>query len=171
VARTDIFDLGGLRLAAGEGRRLELEVMLDPLVLGGQRYAAVPERTPVKLEISRTNGGGYALHLHFDAAVSGPCMRCLADASPAVSVDAREVDLPGGGEELDSPYVDREQLDLRTWAHDAFALAVPEQILCEPDCRGLCPVCAIPLREAGPDHRHESAPDPRWAKLAELHFE
>jgi len=33
-------------------------------------------------------------------------MRCLEPAAPLVAVDAREVDLPGGGEELDSPYVD-----------------------------------------------------------------
>jgi uncharacterized protein len=130
-----------------------------------------PEQIPVKLEVSRTNGGGHALHLRFDATVSGPCMRCLGEAAPAVAVDAREIDLPGGGEELDSPYLEGDTLDLRGWAHDAFALAVPDQILCEPDCPGLCPVCALPLREAGSDHHHESAPDPRWAKLAELRLE
>jgi uncharacterized protein len=171
VARTDILDLSGLRLAAGEARRFQLEVSLDPLVLGGQSYLAAPELIPVVLDVSRTNGGGYALHLRFEATVLGPCMRCLADASPPVAVDAREVDLPGGGEELDSPYVDRGQLELRAWAHDAFALAVPDQVLCEPGCLGLCPVCATPLRDAGPDHRHESGGDPRWAKLAELRLE
>ena len=171
VARTDTFDLAGLRLHAGEGRRLDLEVELDPLELAGQRYAPRPPLVPVKLEASRTNGGGWALHLRFEASVAGPCMRCLADAAPTVAVDAREVDLPGGGDELDSPYVDHDRLDLRAWAHDALALALPDQIVCDEGCLGLCPVCAVPLREAGPDHRHEREPDPRWAKLAELHLE
>jgi uncharacterized protein len=171
VTQTDIFDLGQLRLHAGEGRRLELEVVLEPLELGGQSYTPSPTRVPVTLDISRTGGGGHALRLRFDAAISGPCMRCLTDASPPVIVDSREVDLPGGGEDLDSPYVDGDQLDLRAWAHDAFALAAPDQIACEPDCPGLCPICAIPLRDAGPEHQHESAPDPRWAKLAELRLE
>jgi hypothetical protein len=27
------------------------------------------------------------------------------------------------------------------------------------------------LNEAGPDHGHEPEPDPRWAKLSELHFD
>ncbi len=165
---SDTFDLGGLRLSAGEGRRLELVVAIDPLDLGGQRYVAEPDRVPVKLDVSRMAGGGYALHLRFAAAIAGPCMRCLADAAPAVEVDAREVELPGSGEELSSPYVDGELLDLRAFARDAFALALPDQIVCKADCPGLCPVCAQPLRELEPGHRHESAPDPRWAKLAEL---
>jgi uncharacterized protein len=95
-------------------------------------------------------------------------MRCLKDAAPTVEVEAREVDRPGEGEELESPYVRGETLDLATWARDAFALAAPIQVLCRNDCAGLCPVCAADLNEAGPEHRHEDALDPRWAKLREL---
>jgi uncharacterized protein len=164
-------DLASLRLTPGEGRRLQLEVPVDGLVLGGERYEASPGRIPVTLEVSRMTGGGYALHLRFDAAVAGPCMRCLKEASPRVEVDAREVDRPHEGEELQSPYVTEEQLDLGEWTHDAFALAAPAKVLCREDCAGLCPVCAADLNEAGPEHSHESAPDPRWAKLRELKLE
>jgi uncharacterized protein len=114
------------------------------------------------------SGGGYALRLRFTAEVLGPCMRCLKPARPSVSVEAREVDRPGGGEELDSPYVHDETLDLAGWARDAFALAMPLKVLCREDCAGLCPVCAADLNEAGPEHGHASAPDSRWAKLREL---
>jgi uncharacterized protein len=79
--------------------------------------------------------------------------------------------VPGGGEELDSPYLDGDHVDVRRWAHDAVVLAAPSQVLCRDDCLGLCPVCAVPLAQAGPDHRHESAPDPRWEKLRELRLE
>jgi uncharacterized protein len=164
-------DLASLRLTPGEGRRLELEVPVDGIVLGGERYEASPERIGVRLEISRMTGGGYALHLRFSAQLSGPCMRCLKEAAPPVEVDAREVDRPSEGEELRSPYVSDEQLDLAAWTRDAFALAAPAKVLCREDCAGLCPVCAGDLNEAGPEHRHESAPDPRWAKLSELKLE
>ncbi len=167
-ASSDLFDLGGLRLGSGEGRRLELEVAQDPLELGGTSYSVAPELVAVTLDVSRTTGGGYALRLRLHATLSGPCMRCLEQATPEVAVDAREVELPGGGEELDSPYVDGELLDLRAWVHDAVALAAPDQILCTPDCAGLCPICAVALASAGPDHHHEREPDPRWAKLREL---
>ena len=168
MARTDVLDLGGLRLSSGEGRRLDLEVAQEPLELAGQRYQPMPEVVAVRLDVSRTTGGGYSLRLRLTATLEGPCVRCLEPAEPVVEVDAREVELPGGGDELDSPYVDGDELDLRSWVHDAVVLAAPDQMLCRPDCPGLCPVCAIPLATAPPDHHHDSEPDPRWAKLREL---
>jgi uncharacterized protein len=175
-AATHDFDLGALRLSSGEGRRLELSVPIDPLMLGGEPYGAEPidpdsPRVPVVLDVSRMTGGGYALRLRFSAALTGPCMRCLKQASPAVAVDAREVDRPGEGEELESPYVSDETLELAAWARDAFVLAAPSKVLCREDCAGLCPICAADLNETGPEHRHEAAPDPRWAKLRELKLE
>jgi uncharacterized protein len=167
IGRHDL-DLAGLQLSAGEGRRLGLEIAIAPLILGGQPYSADPARVPVQLEVSRMSGGGYALRLRFSAALAGPCMRCLRDAAPLVEVEAREVDVPGGGEELESPYVAEEVLDVADWAHDAFALAVPLKVLCREDCAGLCPVCAADLNEAPPEHGHEAEPDARWAKLREL---
>jgi uncharacterized protein len=171
AALTHDLDLASLRLAPGEGRRLQLAVRIEPLVLGGLRYTAEPDPVEVTLEVSRMAGQGYALRLAFEAALAGPCTRCLKDARAAVDVQAREVDLPGEGEELSSPYVDRETLDLAAWAHDAFALAVPVRVLCREECAGLCPICAADLNEAGPEHGHETAPDPRWAKLRELHLD
>lgn len=168
---THDFDLAALRLSAGEGRRLTLEAPIDSLMLGSERYAAEPSLVPVDLTVSRMTGDGYALLMRFAANVSGPCMRCLEPASRRIEVEAREVDRPGGGEELDSPYVHEETLDLAGWARDAFALAMPAKVLCREDCAGLCPVCAVNLNEAGPDHHHEAPPDPRWAKLRELELE
>ena len=71
TARADEFDLGGLRLSVGEGRRIELSVRIDPLELGGERYEIEPERVPVQLEVSRMTGSGYALRLRFEAALTG----------------------------------------------------------------------------------------------------
>jgi uncharacterized protein len=167
-ARTDSFDLGRLRLTTGEGRRLALEVALDPLEFGGKTYAVMPAAADASLDISRTTHNGYALRLRFDATLGGPCMRCLEPAQRAISVDAREVDQAGDVEELKSPYVTGDVLDLRAWARDALALALPVQLLCREDCAGLCPVCGTDLNGAGPEHAHERAPDPRWAKLSEL---
>jgi uncharacterized protein len=166
-ALTDTFDLGALSLSAGEGRRLELTAAAAPIELGGERYAVEPRPLPVTLDVSRMTGEGWALRLRFSARLEGSCMRCLEPAAPAVEVDAREVEQPGGGEELDSPYVEGDALDLRAWTRDALALARPAKLLCRPDCAGLCPVCGENLNEA-PEHEHERERDPRWAKLREL---
>jgi uncharacterized protein len=171
TAVTHLLDLGGMRLSAGEGRRIDLSVKIDPLTLGGEPYAVDPDVVPVRLDVSRMTGAGYALRLRFAATLTGACMRCLKDAARQTDVDAREVDAPGGGEEMSSPYVTDEELDLAGWARDAFALALPTQVLCREECAGLCPVCAADLNEAGPDHAHERSPDPRWAKLSELKLE
>lgn len=169
--RTDSFDLGGLRLTSGEGRTLELHVAIEPFTLGGETYPVADSPVSARLDISRTTGSGYALRLRFEAELTGPCMRCLEPASPTFAVDAREISQPGEGEELESPYVVDGVLDLKAWARDALALALPATLLCRPDCAGLCPVCGADLNQAGPEHHHESAPDPRWAKLSELRFE
>jgi DUF177 domain-containing protein len=169
---TTIIDLARLSLSHGEGRRLELPVRLEPLGLGGQSYAVSPETIQAKLEISRPSGG-YAFHLRFPFRVEGPCMRCLENASLDAGVDVREVAQENTeDEELRSPYVEDDELDLGRWAHDAAALALPAQLLCRPDCAGLCPVCGESLNGADPaEHEHESEPDPRWDKLRELKLE
>jgi DUF177 domain-containing protein len=169
--RTDTFDLSGLHLSVGEGRRLELNVALEPLLLAGERYSVKPDLVPTRLDVSRTNGDGYALRLRFEASLDGPCMRCLEPADPTFSIDVREVSQPRGGEDLSSPYVEHGELDLRAWARDALALALPATLLCRPDCAGLCAICGENLNVAGAGHVHESGPDPRWAKLSELRFE
>jgi uncharacterized protein len=169
--RTDIFELGRLGLTSGEGRRIELHAAVAGFEYGGQRYEVEPALVPVVLDISRTTGNGWAMRLRFEAALQGPCMRCLEPADVHVAVDAREVSVPGGGDELQSPYMGPEdELDLEAWARDALALALPAQITCRPDCAGLCPECGANLNEE-PDHEHEAPPDQRWAKLSEIRFD
>jgi uncharacterized protein len=187
MSRTDSFDLARLGLTAGEGRRLDLHVHVDPFSYGGESYAVTPDSVPVRVDVSRTTGSGWALRLRFTAGLAGPCMRCLEPAAPSFAVDAREVSQPpdprahtlGRGrakpadedDELNSPYIEGGVLDLRAWARDALALSVPSNLLCREDCAGLCPVCGVNLNEAGPEHHHERTPDPRWAALSELRFE
>jgi uncharacterized protein len=170
--RTDVFDLARMGLTSGEGRRLDLHVHVDPFSFGGQAYAAAPDVVPVRLDVSRTTGSGWALRLRFAVSVSGPCMRCLEPAEPRLDVDAREVEQPGAGDdELSSPYVNKEgELDVAGWARDALALTLPAQITCKEDCAGLCAQCGANLNE-DPEHAHEAEPDPRWSKLSEIRFE
>ncbi len=164
-----IIDLGRLSLSHGEGARLDLGVHLDPLELGGQTYAPASDSVEARLDVSRPTNA-YAFRLRFPLRVEGPCMRCLEPAVIATEVDAREVDQSNtDDEELRSPYVVDDDLDLGRWAHDAAVLALPPRILCRADCAGLCPVCGESLNDADPKvHEHEAAGDPRWAKLNEL---
>lgn len=169
---TTIVDLARLNLAYGEGARLELPVRLDALELGGQTYVAIAESLDARLDVSRQSGG-YAFRLRFPLRLGGPCMRCLEAAAVETEVDAREVDQRDtDDEELRSPYVVGDDLDLGRWAHDTAVLATPTRVLCRPDCAGLCPVCGESLNDADPaDHEHDTGGDSRWAKLDELKLE
>ena len=166
AAQPHSFDLARLQLSSGEGRRVDLDLPLPSLEFGEQRYEVEGGSTRIRLDVSHTTNG-WSLRLRFGVRLDGPCIRCLESADADVAVDAREIDQPGGGEELDSPYIERDDLDLTGWARDALALALPAQIVCSDDCRGLCAVCGANLN-ADPDHAHEAEPDPRWAKLREL---
>jgi len=169
---TTIIDLARLSLSHGEGRRLEVPVWLAPLELGGQTYAVSPDSVGAQLDVSRPSGG-YAFRLRFPLRIEGPCMRCLGAAALETEVEAREVAQEDtDDEELRSPYVADEELDLGRWAHDAAVLAIPTRFLCREDCAGLCPVCGESLNDADPQaHQHETAPDPRWAALRKLNLE
>jgi len=171
-ARTTIIDLSRLSLSPGDGKRLDLPVELKPFELGGQTYLADPARPTVRLDVSRPTGG-FALHLTFAAHLKGPCMRCLEPAELDLEVEAREVDQTSAEDpELTSPYVEDDELDLGRWAHDAAMLALPAQLLCRPDCAGLCPVCGESLNDADlAEHEHETGGDPRWAALDDLKLE
>ena len=167
MGASNTIDLAALRLRPGEGRRIEQPLGEDSLSYGAQGYVVDPGVIAL-VEVSKIPGG-HALHLCFTGRLTGPCMRCLEEAKIEVEVEAREVDQPGAGEELDSPYVEGEELRLRDWAHDSLALALPVQLVCRPDCAGLCPVCGESLNDAEPGaHDHPSEPDPRWDKLREL---
>jgi uncharacterized protein len=162
------FDLRQAKLRPGEEYRDEQDVELAPFDLGGQRYLPVPETVPAELVISR-GSSGTTFELRFDARLHGPCVRCLKDAVVDLPIHAREYQAtnPGEAEELRTQYVVDSRLDLSSWARDAIALELPEQILHAPDCAGLCPVCGEDLNE-NPHEHVEERQDPRWAALEGL---
>jgi uncharacterized protein len=86
-----------------------------------------------------------------------------------VAVRSREYQAtsPDESDELRTPYVVDDRLDLSAWARDAVALALPDKILCRPDCAGICPVCGRDLNREPHEHEEKEA-DPRWAALSEL---
>ena len=161
-------DLRRLRLRPGDVRRERLELALEPFLLGWQRYEPAPTTLPVELEISQASGAS-VFDLRLDAHLTGPCMRCLGFAEVERRVSAREFHDPDAplGDGLRSDYVASDHLNVGAWARDAIALGLPDQILCRPDCAGLCPVCGKDLNVEPHEHA-EREPDPRWAALGEL---
>jgi uncharacterized protein len=162
-----ILNLRTLKLRSGEQSVSEREIQLEPLELAGQRYLPVPETAQAELSITRASTGT-VFELRFDNRLHGPCFRCLADAVLELPISAREYEATNpDSDELRTPYLEDDRLDLSAWARDAIALALPLQILCRADCAGLCPVCGKDLNPE-PHTHDEQVTDTRWAPLAEL---
>jgi len=164
------FDLRRLKLRSGEEYRDEVEVELQPLEFGGQRYLPVPEKVDAEFVVNRATTGT-AFRLRFPARLHGPCYRCLGDAVLEVPIRAREyqAETPED-EQMTTPYISGNNLDVSAWARDAVALALPDKILCRPDCAGLCGVCGKNLNDEPHTHAEEHG-DPRWAALEALRDE
>ena len=165
------FSLRSVRLRPGEEYRDQIEVELEPLELGGQRYLPVPDQVPAEFAVTRASTGT-VFELRFQARLHGPCYRCLGDAVLDIPISAREYQAtsPGEAEELRTPYLEDDRLDVTAWARDAVVLELPDKILCRPDCAGLCPMCGRDLN-AEPHEHEEKATDSRWAALEGLREE
>jgi uncharacterized protein len=162
------FNLRQLKLRSGEEYRDEIELELEPFELGGERYLPVPYRVPAELGITKASTGT-VFELRFTTRLHGPCYRCLDDAVLELPIEAREYQAtnPEGSDELRTPYLKDDNLDLTAWSRDAVALALPDKILCRADCAGLCPVCGKNLNNE--PHTHDEEPtDSRWSALEAL---
>jgi uncharacterized protein len=161
------FNLRQLKLRSGEEYRDEVEIELEPLMLGGQRYLPVPQKVPAELRITKATTGTL-FQLSFRTRLHGPCFRCLADAALDLPIEAREYPATDPeSEELRSPYVKDGRRDLSSWARDAVVLDLPDKILCKSECAGLCPVCGKDLNVEPHEHEAEAG-DPRWSALERL---
>jgi uncharacterized protein len=162
------FNLRQVRLRSGEEYRDGVEIDLEPFELGGECYLPVPAEVPAALAITRASTGT-VFELAFSGRLHGPCYRCLGDAVLEIPIAAREYQAtnPGESDELRTPYLVDGNLDLAAWSRDAIALALPDKILCRPECAGLCPACGKNLNHV--PHVHDEKPsDSRWAALERL---
>ncbi len=162
------YSVQGLRLRPGEEHREDVKVELEPFVLGGQTYGATGSPITAALVVQRATSGDVFL-IDFTAVLEGPCMRCLEDAHVTVRANATEYQAssPTAGPELRTEYMKASDLLLTAWARDLIGAGLPEQILCQRDCAGLCGICGKNLNLEPHEHKDTSG-DPRWAALEAL---
>jgi uncharacterized protein len=171
--RVPVSDLVG---HPGETRGLRRDVEADAFGAAPWGPAEHGVQDPVELD------------LHLDAVVEGilvrgtlgfhvelPCARCLVLQRLDYTVEVAELfqdpTKREDGDEDDPGYElidDLTAIDLSTLARDALIVDLPVRVLCTQDCRGLCVECGADRNATDCGHRPEQAPDPRWAKLADL---
>ena len=163
-------DLRSFPLSAGQATRIPVLLELQRFTLAGDSYDPLPPKVEGELQITRL-ASGLLFDLHFRAPTFGPCQRCLGEARIDVEVESREyqADAPelGAEDDMTTPYLTGELLDLDRWAHDALLLAMPLRVLCREDCAGLCPTCGTDLNSGTCDCVVETVDD-RWSALRVL---
>jgi len=187
-----VFDTRTLGRQAGSARSQQLTVPApDDLRL---ELARVPVGTDMQLDVRfEAVTEGVLVTGTATAPLAGECARCLTPLTSSVTASFRELylyqhdkhdkhgkhdrrerrdwlDHNYENDEQDDEefYLDGDLLDLEPVLRDAVVLALPMSPLCREDCPGLCVECGAPLADAGPDHGHDEAPDPRWAGLQQF---
>jgi uncharacterized protein len=152
------FDLRSLRFDESDEAWRRLPVEVAPFVFGGLDYEIDGGAVDVLVTAGRV-GDNVTLAAEFATDVVGPCQRCLGEAAVAVRVRGVEYVRHGESEVDDDGepgYVEAHVLDLERWIRDLIAEALPEKLLCDDECRGLCPACGADLND-DPDHQHDTA--------------
>jgi uncharacterized protein len=131
--------------------------------------AGVAEGAELRLAVTLTSvTEGVLVTATAEAPVSGECARCLEPVAQTIEIRFQELFSyqPGSGSGDEDGYaLVGDLLDLEPVLRDALVLALPLAPLCRPDCPGLCAECGVLLAQAGPEHGHAVAIDPRWAVL------
>ena len=69
--------------------------------------------------------------------------------------------------DLDTDVLEGDRIDIKDIVREQILLNVPEQVFCEPDCKGLCPKCGA-NRNLIDCKCDLNETDPRWAALKNL---
>ena len=111
------------------------------------------------------------------ADVSLDCARCLEPITKHIDVlfddtfvdasETRAAETEIDIDELDESLVPEGKIDVTEVIREQVLLALPEQIFCREDCKGLCPKCGA-NRNLIDCKCADDEVDPRWAALKNL---
>ena len=134
------------------------------------------ERVEVKGQVRRKSGE-VELRGELHTRVAVPCGRCLQEVEFPIDVNFAErfsAAVEWRNEEhhelsevdLNLGLVD-EAIELEELVREEILLALPGHVLCDENCRGICPTCGADLNAGGCSCKSEQT-DSRWEKLKEL---
>jgi uncharacterized protein len=115
---------------------------------------------------------------HYSGEFELPCARCLEPVAQhlegdfdllyrpaALPVDVEEHSITTSETEIG--YYQGDGLDLEDVLREQVLLTLPARVLCQADCKGLCPHCGQDLNSTSCTCENVIA-DPRWNALADL---
>ena len=136
------------RLLTGECEQIPIDYTLESSVLPG--FDDVTFEKTIAIKGKLTNNGGYMrLSLTSSISYDSMCARCLKPVSDTFNVDfEKTVCAEGDLQNADNDdYVEIEDgmLDIDEALIEDMILNFPLKILCNENCKGLCPKCGVDL--------------------------
>ncbi|WP_183108658.1 YceD family protein [Thermohalobacter berrensis] len=131
--------------------------------------------SPVKVtgNVFKTNDGLY-LSANITYEYSDECARCLKEVKDKVdtSISGRLVEKEQknkieNDEDETEIFYEGNEVDLDELTINTILLSLPMRVLCNEECRGICPKCGQDLNEVECNCEDDNI-DPRFAKLKEL---
>jgi uncharacterized protein len=118
--------------------------------------------------VSRTPQG-LLVQVKMRAFLSSECVRCLEPFDQPLEIDFAELYAFTPRSVTDSDLILPEDghINLEPLVREYMLLEIPISPLCNPDCKGLCPICGENFNGNTHDH-DESEGDPRLAVLKSL---
>ena len=115
---------------------------------------------------------------HIETRAQVECDRCLIQVEVPVNADfdlqyitGAEYESSGAAELTEEAMAvsvfDGDTIDVDEIVKEQILLAVPTRMLCQPDCKGICPVCGID-KNTNDCECETTDVDPRWAALKNL---
>ncbi len=167
-------------------QRLEFNEAFQPgaIDLGSDAKQIAPLETSGKAELIEENRGhkeildDIRLVGKLATEVEVACARCLEPVKQPVSREFELLYRPQGADkgkdeasvskgESEISYYEGDGLLLDDVLREQMLLAIPYRVLCQENCKGLCPTCGRNLNSGECDCK-EAQPDPRWNALGDL---
>ena len=116
----------------------------------------------------KRNGRNFSLELKYESTWSFLCGRCLNPTDYVIEGEIiRSIVKERNDVEDDVVYVESAVIDLYDVIYNDIVLNLPTQVMCDDDCKGLCPDCGINMN-TDVCHCIDDNVDPRLAKLKNL---
>jgi uncharacterized protein len=167
-------------------QRLEFNEAFQPgaIDLGSETKQVAPLQASGKAELIEENRGhkeildDIRLVGKLATEVESACARCLEPVRVPVEREFELLYRPQGADKTkDEAAVSKGETEISYYAGDGLLLedvlreqvllALPFRVLCQENCKGLCPTCGRNLN-SGECNCEEALPDLRWNALGEL---
>lgn len=132
----------------------------------------IVEKSPAEITLSNIREGRALVEGSFTVVLKMECDRCLKEVLVKLELPfSREVFSPelqdADWKEENQGLMEGYQMNMETLFDNEILINLPQKVLCQPECRGICKKCGHDLNE-GECGCDTFVPDPRMAAIKDI---